>query len=292
MAKESSPYSLPLSRTAVTTAASGFSSLLAAFSVAVHPALAQSAADADAAAAAAALADACAQELGGTSLNTVILVACVLQFIALTGAGVGGWIARLRKQEVERINAQLRQININLRKQARVESYAPSLSYAPVGIPAAAAAAAATAAATILPPAGAASSAAAADAAEAASMPSSKLEILRLLKEGKRCLREGDNARAFVEFEKGLALARKTGDALEEKKAERGCGASLQRQGKYKEAITFHQMVLAKSASTGEHAGDTEAYGAIADCYTELGDLEAAAKYYDTYISRMEEDDE
>ena len=47
-----------------------------------------------------------------------------------------GILARQRKQELEVINSQLRQINISLRRQARVESYAPGLSYAPVGGPA------------------------------------------------------------------------------------------------------------------------------------------------------------
>lgn len=36
-----------------------------------------------------AVADACAEELG-TDLNTAIIVACVLEFVALTGAAVGG----------------------------------------------------------------------------------------------------------------------------------------------------------------------------------------------------------
>lgn len=67
-------------------------------------------------------------------------------------------------------------------------------------------------------------------------------------------------------------------------------GASLQRQGKYWEAIKYHSMVLAISEREGEDSGNTEAYGAIADCYTELGDLERAAKFYDKYISRLETD--
>lgn len=70
-----------------------------------------------------------------------------------------------------------------------------------------------------------------------------------------------------------------------------GAGASLQRQRKFREAIPFHEVVLERSRKCGEHSGDTEAYGAIADCYTELGDLEKAAKYYDKYIMRMEEED-
>lgn len=67
-------------------------------------------------------------------------------------------------------------------------------------------------------------------------------------------------------------------------------GASLQRQGKYREAIKYHSMVLAISEREGEDSGNTEAYGAIADCYTELGDLERAGKFYDKYISGLETD--
>ncbi|KAI9161151.1 hypothetical protein LWI28_014930 [Acer negundo] len=57
-------------------------------------------------------------------------------------------------------------------------------------------------------------------------------------------------------------------------------GASLQRQGKFREAIKYHSMVLAISERKGQDSGNTEAYGAIADCYTELGDLEGAGKFY------------
>jgi len=67
-------------------------------------------------------------------------------------------------------------------------------------------------------------------------------------------------------------------------------GASLQRQGKYKEAIKYHSMVLEISERGGEDSGNTEAYGAIADCYTELGDLEQAGIYYDQYIARLQTD--
>lgn len=67
-------------------------------------------------------------------------------------------------------------------------------------------------------------------------------------------------------------------------------GASLQRQGKYREAIKYFNMVLEISKREGEDSGNTEAYGAIADCYTELGDLERAGKFYDQYIARLESD--
>lgn len=64
----------------------------------------------------------------------------------------------------------------------------------------------------------------------------------------------------------------------------------MQRQGKYKEAIKYHSMVLAISEREGEDSGNTEAFGAIADCYTELGDLEKAASFYDQYIARLQAD--
>lgn len=49
-------------------------------------------------------------------------------------------------------------------------------------------------------------------------------------------------------------------------------------------------MVFDISEREGEESGNTEAYGAIADCYTELGDLERAAHFYDKYISMLEKD--
>ena len=64
----------------------------------------------------------------------------------------------------------------------------------------------------------------------------------------------------------------------------------MQRLGKYREAITYHLMVLEISEREGEDSGNTEAYGAIADCYTELGDLEKAGKFFDNYIARLETD--
>ncbi|PNX75441.1 protein FLUORESCENT IN BLUE LIGHT chloroplastic-like [Trifolium pratense] len=67
-------------------------------------------------------------------------------------------------------------------------------------------------------------------------------------------------------------------------------GASLQRQGKYWDAVKYHSMVLSISEREGEDSGSTEAFGAIADCYTELGDLEKAGQYYDKYIARLEKD--
>lgn len=50
----------------------------------------------------------------------------ITEFIALVGALVGGITARQRKAELERLNEQLRKINMGLRQQARAGTvYAP-----------------------------------------------------------------------------------------------------------------------------------------------------------------------
>ncbi|PIA27596.1 hypothetical protein AQUCO_07600043v1 [Aquilegia coerulea] len=203
-----------------------------------------------------ALAETC--EANSSPFNMPLLLA-----VALIGATVGGLVARQRKEELQKLNNQLRQINAALRRQAKIESYAPSLRYAPVAgrIP-----------------------------EDEVIVDSRKHDLISRLKSGKNLLRNQDPEKAFVEFKAALELAQSVKDPVEEKKAARGLGASLQRQGKYKEAINYHSLVLSVSERTGENSGNTEAYGAIADCYTELGDLEKAAKFYDHYIATLETD--
>ncbi|XP_078444214.1 tetratricopeptide repeat (TPR)-like superfamily protein [Wolffia australiana] len=182
--------------------------------------------------------------------------------IAMVGATVGGLLARQRRGELARLNEQLRQINAALRRQAKIESYAPTLSYAPTTK--------VTEAEVVVDP--------------------RKAQLLTRLRTGKNFLRNQDPEKAFSEFKTAIDLAQMLDDHVNEKKAARGLGASLQRQGNYKEAIKYHSRVLEISKRTGEESGSTEAYGAIADCYTELGDLERAGKFYDKYIARLESD--
>jgi tetratricopeptide (TPR) repeat protein len=61
-------------------------------------------------------------------------------------------------------------------------------------------------------------------------------------------------------------------------------------QGNNQQAIKHLQSVLAISEQLKEYTGDADAYGSIADIYADMGEFEKAAKYYDNYINRMEED--
>lgn len=106
-------------------------------------------------------------------------------------------LARQRRGELKRLNDQLRQINAALRRQAKIESYAPTLSYAPVG----------------------------------SKMPEMEVivdprkeQLITHLRSGKNYLRNQSLEKAFEEFKAALELARDLGDHVEEKKAARGLG--------------------------------------------------------------------
>ena len=58
-------------------------------------------------------------------------------------------------------------------------------------------------------------------------------------------------------------------------------------QGQYQTAISHLKRVLEISKEMGDHVGDADAYGVIADIYTDLNDFDQAAIYYDKYIETM-----
>ena len=122
-------------------------------------------------------------------------------------------LARQRRGELERLNEQLRQINAALRRQAKIESYAPTLSYAPIGgrIP-----------------------------ENEVIVDSRKQELISRLKAGKNFLRNQEPDKAFVEFKTALELAQNLKDAIEEKKAARGLGLFL---------LPFCSLFVRKSAT-------------------------------------------
>lgn len=257
----------------------------------------------------------------------------ITEFVALTGALVGGISARRRKQELERLNEQLRTINTQLRQQARAGTlYAPGLTYVPptignrkADLPNGAnqktmsireedssdTRTTTLSAVTSLPippapsamPSAVAQSVAAAATAAKSSTPAVSLtsideEDMRpevkqcqaALKEGKKLLKEQKAGPAMVRFEKALMLAKALGDKVRERRAVRGLAATSRMQGQSRQAIKYLERVLEISAETADHVGDADAFGTIADIYTDIGEFEKAAEFYDKYIGRMTTD--
>ena len=93
--------------------------------------------------------------------------------------------------------------------------------------------------------------------------------------------------RSLELFEKALTLARMIGDTTQTRRATRGLAASKRGLGDRKGAVTHLKEVLEMRRTVGDAAGDADALGAIADIYTELGDLENAGKYYDLYLDAL-----
>lgn len=107
-----------------------------------------------------------------------------------------GLVARQRKGELQRVNEQLRLINTALRRQAKIESYAPKLSYAPTDR----------------------------KTEQEVAVDTRQEVIISHLKAGKSFLRNQNPQKAIVEFQAALELARILKDPLREKKAARGLG--------------------------------------------------------------------
>ena len=61
-------------------------------------------------------------------------------------------------------------------------------------------------------------------------------------------------------------------------------------QGQYKAAISHLQRVLSISDEIQDEVGNADAYGTIADIYTDMGNFDKAAEFYDRYISCMNND--
>ncbi len=102
-------------------------------------------------------------------------------------------------------------------------------------------------------------------------------------------MREQEAGPAMVRFEKALMLARTLGDKVRERRAVRGLAAANRLLGRYEHAIDYLMEVLALSKVMNDHVGDVDAYGSIADIYTELGNFDKAVEYYDLYIAGMNE---
>ena len=107
---------------------------------------------------------------------------------------------------------------------------------------------------------------------------------------GRRLLTEGDE-NSFREseklFEKALMLSRMVGDLVQVRRAVRGLAASKRGRNDNKGAIAGLKEVLSISDQLGDHVGDADALGSIADMYTEMGDLENAGKFYDLYLDAL-----
>ena len=230
----------------------------------------------------------------------------ITEAVAFVGALVGGVSARQRKVELEEVNDKLRKINLSLRQQARAgTTYAPGLNYAPPSATqqAVGSEAVVVSAGTVSVAEPSRSGSSSAERSATVSPPQvldAETEIRQCLRDGRSKLKESAmqgssasgmataaNTSAMVLFKKALLLSKQQRSAILERRARRGLAVARRQHGDRKGAVADLLAVLEISERIGEHTGDTDALGAIADLYTEQGELEKAGQYYDRYIAAL-----
>uniref|UniRef100_A0A7S0RSJ9 Protein FLUORESCENT IN BLUE LIGHT, chloroplastic n=2 Tax=Pyramimonas obovata TaxID=1411642 RepID=A0A7S0RSJ9_9CHLO len=204
--------------------------------------------------------------MGMTVDHKIIIELIVLgQFVGFIGATVSGIEARKRKAEVEFLNNKLLEVNKELRKELR-EGKAGQYRSPKV---------------TAIQKEG---------LTEEQNM--ARECVVTLMRNGKQLLKQKDAKESRHCFEQSLTAIENAGSALESpwkayRKTYRGLGAAYQLEGRNKDALGCMQKVLklCEEHNDQECKGDT--LGVIADIYTDLGEIELAAKFYDEYIQML-----
>ncbi len=121
-----------------------------------------------------------------------------------------------------------------------------------------------------------------------------KVELLGLMKDGKQALSLEKSEEAKEMFESALGKLEEAKAELDspwraERKVFRGLGAASAQLGDHAKALDYMMKVVSLSEAHQDFRGLGDAYGVIADIYTEVGDLEKAASYYDKYLAIISE---
>ena len=229
----------------------------------------------------------------------------ISQTVALVGAIGAGLTSNARKAEIAELNEKLRAVNSTLRAQIRQPSPASAQAsgvYQDGGVAVDRSSSRETTNDGMSNNAddvmndvafeSTSSSGGLMDSMDLEESPASATdaELSGALRDGRALLKEGTEPafrRSLELFEKALTLARMIGDTTQTRRATRGLAASKRGLGDRKGAVTHLKEVLEMRRTVGDAAGDADALGAIADIYTELGDLENAGKYYDLYLDAL-----
>ena len=229
----------------------------------------------------------------------------ITQTVALVGAIGAGLTSNARKAEIAELNEKLRAVNSTLRAQIRQPSPASAQAsgvYQDGGVAVDRSSSRETTNDGMSNNAddvmndvafeSTSSSGGLMDSMDLEESPASATdaELSGALRDGRALLKEGTEPafrRSLELFEKALTLARMIGDTTQTRRATRGLAASKRGLGDRKGAVTHLKEVLEMRRTVGDAAGDADALGAIADIYTELGDLENAGKYYDLYLDAL-----
>ena len=209
-------------------------------------------------------------------LNSLLL-AVLGQFVGFVGATVTGIGLRRRKRELEVLNKTLLSVNAELRTAQRRDRRAGRVRVNTTK-----------------------------EGAVDAEAEGARYKVVDRLREGKRLLRESRESGTDDAAERALGVFlavlddvrndKATQESLDsawkaERKARRGAAVALRKLGRSDEAEMHWREVLSMSVANEDAAVAVDVLGALADCETDKGDLEAAGKYYDKYLVALTSDD-
>eukprot|EP00192_Tetraselmis_astigmatica_P021341 CAMPEP_0117677702 /NCGR_PEP_ID=MMETSP0804-20121206/16885_1 /TAXON_ID=1074897 /ORGANISM="Tetraselmis astigmatica, Strain CCMP880" /LENGTH=267 /DNA_ID=CAMNT_0005487001 /DNA_START=38 /DNA_END=841 /DNA_ORIENTATION=- len=210
------------------------------------------------------------ESLFGSQGMTIAIIA--LQAVGLVGATVTGTLARKRRIEMEKINTQLREINAKLRDQSFDEQIIPTEEEIRKIQEYRAALESSTDIHT---------------SAEEVQLYEQREQLLNYIRQANTMLDSEAYDEALEVLKSALALSNEAGIHSATRAVLRVKGRVLKAQGKLEETLACLQKVLAVSIAMEEFSGDADVFGEIADLYTQLGDMEQAAEYYDRCIAAI-----
>lgn len=216
-----------------------------------------------------------------------------LEAVALVGACVTGYLARRRRQELQVVNDRLRMINEQLRSKGIIEG---TIAEFGADIEAAIQEEAAR-------KAGAEQLKANLSALEqslrapSASHPiegtekdvQGRTEMYACLKTGKEALASKNPEKALQSLTRAYELAEQLGEQMAQVSALVGQARACKLLGNTIQAISILKSCLPIMEGMEEQNVAIDIYGEIADAYTEVGDMQKAAEYYDYFLKEIDE---
>lgn len=220
-------------------------------------------------------------ESDGASLSPAMISLVVLQAVALLGSIVTGVLARQRRKQLEVTNRKLRKIAAELWQQRETLKFESEEAEGDrLGLEARR-----TSLETALR-----GPSAAHPTEEYGSLRSSLARARRqvdlVVEESKVALREAESRQVVRGVLNNLEEASQTANDIKDVPLQRSVlrlqARAFQQLGAWSSALEkLHQIVDLGRGEMDEGGDDADTLGALGDVYTEMGDLERAAQYYD-----------
>lgn len=216
-----------------------------------------------------------------------------LEAVALVGACVTGYLARKRREEIQVINDRLRVINEQLRNKGSIEGTIAEFgsdiedAIEEEESRKADAQQIKTNVTALEQSLSEPSASHPVDGAEG--NPQGRKEMYTCLKTGKEALVAKNPEKALQALTRAFDIAEEYGEQMAEVSALVGQARACKMLGKYTQAISILMSCLPIMEGLEEENVAIDIYGEIADVYTEIGDYQKAAEFYDYFIKEVDD---